>query len=332
MRVAELEKLAGQMIFCGIAGEDTDPQIREMVESGRVGGLVLMGRNSKNSDRVQNMVERLQARSPHGLFVGIDQEGGRVMRLREDRFLLPSAREMAAWPEKELFEQPYLVAQRMNEIGINVNFAPVIDVDSNPANPVIGDRSFGNNADEVWRCAAIYADAVRRGRVLPCFKHFPGHGDTDRDSHLELPFVRHDAQRLSAVELAPFAAAVAWGAEMIMTAHVVFETLDPEYPATLSEKIISGLLRERMGYKGIVISDDLEMKAVAERYDSDEIAFRLLSAGVDMALCCNSYETALNLHRALVRQIEKGRVPLEYMERSVARIRKVKEKWRIGVH
>jgi len=332
MRSAELEKLAGQMIFCGVAGEDTDPQIREMVESGRVGGLVLMGRSCKDSDRVRNMVERLQSRSPHGLFVGIDQEGGRVMRLREDRFILPSAREMAAWPEKELFEQPYLMAQRMNEIGINVNFAPVADVDSNPANPVIGDRSFGREPGEVWRCAAIYAEAMRRGRIMPCFKHFPGHGDTDKDSHHELPVVKHDAARLEAVELAPFAAAVAWGAEMIMTAHVVYEALDAENPATLSEKIISGLLRGRMKYEGIVISDDLEMKAIAGQYDFDAIASGLLRAGVDLALCCNSYETAQGLHRALVRQIEKGTVPLERMEQSVARIRKAKEKWRIGVH
>ncbi len=330
MRISEIEKLAGQMIICGVEGEDTDASIRGMVEKSAIGGIILMGRNCKDSDRMHHMVKRLQDRSETPLLVGIDQEGGRVLRLKEDRFLMPSAREMAGWSEKLLLERAYLLGERMSEAGINLDFAPVLDVDTNPDNPVIGDRSFGDNPQEVYRLAAIFAKGLKDAGIIPCFKHFPGHGDTSSDSHLELPYVDHDAQRLAKIELAPFRAAIADSADMIMTAHVVYKAFDPELPATFSNIIVEKLLREKLGYDGVVISDDLQMKAVSDNYDINESARLLLKAGVDIALISNSYKYASELHRALVRLVEDNEAMLERMQASVGRIERLKEKWKLA--
>jgi len=195
------------------------------------------------------------------------------------------------------------LARQLAAMGFTMNMAPVLDVDTNPENPIIGDRSFGATPDLVIHQAAAFSDGLLSGGLLSCGKHFPGHGDTDEDSHLALPRLRHPRERLDAVELAPFRAA-AGRIPALMTAHVVFEGLDPGIPATLSRRVITGLLRQELRYDGVVISDDLEMKAVSERWGIADAGVGAIEAGCDLLLVCSSVDDFLATHAALVRRAE----------------------------
>jgi beta-N-acetylhexosaminidase len=192
-----------------------------------------------------------------------------------------------------------VLGAQLAALGINVDFAPVLDVDTNPDNPVIGDRSFGRDAETVITHALAFARGLAARGVASCGKHFPGHGDTDLDSHLALPRIAHDRARLDAVELAPFRAARGL-VPSIMTAHVVFDALDPGVPATLSRRVITGLLREELGYDGVIVSDDLEMKAVFDRWGVAESAVRAIEAGCDLLLVCSRLELVEEAAEALV--------------------------------
>jgi beta-N-acetylhexosaminidase len=197
-----------------------------------------------------------------------------------------------------------VLGRQLRAIGINLDFAPVLDVDTNPQNPVIGDRAFGHSAEVVIEHALAFADGLHDGGVLSCGKHFPGHGDTDLDSHLALPTLRHDRARLDEVELRPFRAA-AKRIPSVMTAHVVFEAVDPDVPATMSPAAICKLLREEIGFAGAVFSDDLEMKAVTERYSIEEAGVLAIEAGCDLLLVCSDLEAAARLRETLA--TEAGR-------------------------
>jgi beta-N-acetylhexosaminidase len=195
------------------------------------------------------------------------------------------------------------VGAELLPMGINVTFAPVLDVDSNPANPVIGDRSFGADPALVAEMGRAYVDGLQARGVLACGKHFPGHGDTHLDSHVDLPLVDHPRERLEAVELIPFRRTAAL-AGAFMTAHVVYEGLDPGVPATLSHRIAKDLLRRELGFRGVLFSDDLEMKAIAARHSIEEAAVLAVRAGCDVLLICKDAELADRAHAALVREVD----------------------------
>jgi len=316
----DLERLAGQMIVASPEGPLADARLLELIEGRRIGGVILFRRSCTAADEVRQLLESLQRRAETPLFAMVDQEGGRVMRLWDDAFHLPSARGLARLPDDEIEYRVYLVANRLRETGFNVNLAPVLDVDTNPANPVIGDRAFGSDADVVWRKASAYRRGLEKAGVIPCGKHFPGHGDTDADSHQELPVVTHGRERLMRVEIEPFRRAAAAGFPMLMTAHVRYDALDPTGPATLSPAICTTLLRGELGFAGVLVSDDLEMKAVAGRHSPEQLAERLLLAGVDLFLVCHSYELADALARALARLARRDETLLERMKSSWRRI------------
>jgi beta-N-acetylhexosaminidase len=189
-------------------------------------------------------------------------------------------------------------------LGFSMDFAPVLDVDTNPDNPVIGDRAFGRDPDGVIRHGLAFAAGLAEGGVDGCGKHFPGHGDTDLDSHLKLPRLSHARSRLDAVELKPFHAAARARLPAIMTAHVVFDALDPGVPATLSHRVVTGLLRGELRFEGAIVSDDLEMKAVSDAYAIDEAAVAAIDAGCDLLLVCSDLDACFAAHEALVRRAE----------------------------
>ncbi len=294
-----------------------------MVRQGRVGGVILFSRNIESPTQVRTLVEGLHAAAPPEAptVVAIDQEGGRVQRLRDpwthwppmrtlgDRDDLPTTRTFAT-----------ALARELADLGIHMDFAPVVDVDTNPDNPVIGDRSFGRDAARVARHAAQVVEGLQEQRVAACAKHFPGHGDTDLDSHLQLPTLAHDLARLREVELPPFAAAIEAGVASIMTAHVVFEAIDAKRPATLSPDVMA-LLREELGYDGVVFSDDLEMKAVADHYQPRDMVDGALEAGVDALLVCRD----LALSRVVLERLE--RQPDHRIERAVERMVALKRRY-----
>jgi beta-N-acetylhexosaminidase len=287
----------GQLLFAGFDGTTCPPALGELIARGRIGGVVLFARNVVDAAQLRRLVGELHAHAPHDapLLVAIDQEGGRVQRLRAPWTEWPPMRRLgevaaaAGGDSAATAAVATALARELGDCGIALDFAPVVDVDSNPANPVIGDRSFGSDPERVAAQASTFVAAMQGAGVACCAKHFPGHGDTALDSHLALPAIDHGLDRLRTVELPPFAAAITAGVASIMTAHVVFRALDPLRPATFSPEVI-GLLRERLRFDGVVFSDDLEMKAVADRWQPHEMVDAALTAGVDALLVCQRFD------------------------------------------
>jgi beta-N-acetylhexosaminidase len=260
-----------------------------LIGAGRVGGVVLFARNIGSPEQTRALVAELHERAPADapLTVAIDQEGGRVQRLRAPWTEWPPMRRLGErGSPADTHELARALGRELADLRVDLDFAPVADVDTNPANPVIGDRSFSRDPEEVARHAVAFALGLQREGVAACAKHFPGHGDTSVDSHLDLPRIEHDRERLERVELVPFRALAAAGVASMMTAHVSLPRLDPALPATLSPRVLA-LLREQIGYRGLVFSDDLEMRAIADRFAPSEVARGALSAGVDALLVCS---------------------------------------------
>jgi beta-N-acetylhexosaminidase len=215
-------------------------------------------------------------------------------------------------------------------VGFHQNYAPVLDVDSNPDNPIIGNRSFSRDPNRVARLGAAFIDGLQSAGVAACGKHFPGHGDTSVDSHLELPSLPHDMERLMSVELVPFRAAARAGVASIMTAHVLFEALDSDHPATLSEKVLVPILRNELGFDGVIVSDDLEMMAIADHYGIEEAAVRAIRAGCDQLLICKNADWIPRAHEAIAKAVEKGTLSRDRIFESAARVDRLKTQYVFG--
>jgi beta-N-acetylhexosaminidase len=305
-----LDRDVAALLFVGFDGTAPSPEVLELVRRG-VSGVVLFARNVVDAEQVAALSAALKRAAERPLLVCVDQEGGRVARLRAPQGFteLPPMRALGDVGDEALArEAGRVLGSELRAVGIDQDFAPVVDVDTNPANPVIGDRSLSRDPAVVARLGAALAQGLQAAGVAACAKHFPGHGDTSEDSHTHLPHLPHALDRLLRIELAPFRALARAGVASVMTAHVVFEALDRARPATLSPAVMS-LLREQVGFDGCAISDDLEMKAVAEHFPLEEAAPGAVLAGVDALLVC--HEAAVQ-HRAidLVRgAVERGRVP-----------------------
>ncbi|TFH30590.1 MAG: beta-N-acetylhexosaminidase [Myxococcales bacterium] len=303
----DLDRTAGNVIVCGFGGLEAPEAIHEWVSAQGVAGLILFKRNIADVDQATELIAACTDGTDPGLpiLVGVDQEGGRVARFGKPLVRLPPMRTLAAAGDTQLtHDVAQVLGRQLRAIGVNLNFAPVLDVDTNPQNPVIGDRAFGCTPDIVIEHALAFADGLRDGGVLSCGKHFPGHGDTDLDSHLALPTLRHGRARLDEIELKPFRAA-ATRIPSMMTAHVVFEAVESDVPATMSSAAIGRLLREELGFEGAVFSDDLEMKAVTERYSIEEAGVLAIEAGCDLLLVCSDLDAAARLRETLA--AEAGR-------------------------
>ncbi len=304
----ELRQLTGQLLVVGFHGTTVPEGLSEAFERGERGGAIVFKRNLPSLEAALEQNRALVAAAPSELppLLSVDQEGGRVARLPPPFLKLPPMRRLGALDDAAFIERVgSVLGAELAALGYNLDFAPVLDVDSNPENPVIGDRAFGSDPERVARLSCAFGKGLEGAGVMACEKHFPGHGDTHTDSHLELPVVSHDARRLADVELVPFRAAAAMGISTLMTAHVVYEALDPGTPATLSERIATELLRHELGFRGLLFSDDLEMKALADRMSVEESAVRAIRAGCDALLVCSSFELAERAHRALLREAEQ---------------------------
>jgi beta-N-acetylhexosaminidase len=279
----------GQLLFVGFEGKTVPPDLARLLGQGRIGGVILFARNIEGPEQARGLVRALHEAAPPDvpLLVAIDQEGGRVQRLKAPWTLWPPMRALGRRDEPTTTAAVAgALARELSDLGIGLDFAPVVDVDTNPANPVIGDRSFAAEPARVARHATAFIEAMQAAGVAACAKHFPGHGDTRSDSHFELPRLPHDLDRLREVELVPFAAAARAGVASIMSAHVLFEALDRKRPATLSPPVMQ-LLRGELAYDGVVFSDDLEMKAVADHFTPEQRVRWSLEAGLDALLVCS---------------------------------------------
>ena len=324
----EFERQAARCVFVGIQGTTPAPAELELVRRG-VGAVLLFARNVAEPGQVAELARSLKTAAPGPLLICVDQEGGRVQRLRPPHW--------TAWPSMrrlgEIDQQGGLdgmngtvIAERVGEMiarelsasGIDVDFAPVLDVDTNPDNPVIGDRSFSRDPRRVARLGLALAQGLERSGVASCAKHFPGHGDTSQDSHLTLPRLAHDEKRLWEVELVPFVAAARAGIASVMTAHVRFETFD-RLPATLSPVALR-LLRQDVGFRGCCISDDLEMRAISDIWGVPDAAELSITAGCDAVLVCHTPQHQHDAIDAIARGARAGPLPRERLAEAASRV------------
>jgi len=319
-------KILGQICIFGFEGTSLPPLMKTLIQEWNLGGVILFKRNIESKEQVKELIKEVKSlRVEAPLFVSVDHEGGRVFRLPPPFTQIPPARELAQ--RGSAYETGVLMGQELREAGFNLNYAPILDVDSNPQNPIIGDRSFGDKPETVIQHALELARGLRGQGIIPCGKHFPGHGDTAQDSHLELPVVDRPLQSLEQVELPPFQAAVASGLEMLMTAHVVYPALDPERPATLSPAILTDLLRRKMAYEGLIISDDFNMKAISDTYGLGEAARLFLEAGGDIPLICRGEEAELEALEFLEEALQSKSLELLKIEKACERVLRLKKRY-----
>ena len=318
----------GQMIMIGVAGEELTAEEKSLLKDYPFGGFILFAHNVKEPQQILALCRSLwETKRELPPFIAIDEEGGRVHRLPQPFTHFPPAAALGRTGNADLaYRMGLAMASELKTVGINLDFAPVFDVASNPNNPVIGDRSLSGDPDEVIRLGWEIARGLREGGIIPCVKHFPGHGDTDADSHLEMPVVNKDIDDLEATELPPFIYACGKRVEAVMTAHVLYTALDRKYPATLSPRIVGELLRGGLRYDGVVFSDDLEMKAVASQYSAEESAQLAVAAGVDILLFCHDAAKAAAALDFLCRESERGSDLQSRIEESYRRIRKLKKR------
>ena len=332
----------GQLLWIGFEEPTVPADVRARLDAGRAGATVLFKRNLVlardaassqevcNLDALDALVRDLHRAAPDGTpaLVSVDQEGGLVQRVRAPATQWPPMFAHDGLPAGEDVQVAERVGRALGDelraLGFDVDFAPVLDVHTNAQNPVIGERAFGRDADTVARRALAFARGLDAAGVIACGKHFPGHGDTDTDSHLELPRVDHAWERLERVELAPFRRAAEAGMPMLMTAHVVFAALDRERPATLSPAVVDGLLRGKLGFRGVIVSDDLDMKAISGHFGADHAAVAAVRAGCDVLLLCRDEHNQLLAEEGLVREAERDSELRRRIGESAARVRELK--------
>ncbi|HVO10074.1 MAG TPA: beta-N-acetylhexosaminidase [Vicinamibacteria bacterium] len=332
----DVVRRVGQRFAIGFEGHTVSADARTLLREFGVGSVILFARNVDGPEQVAELVRELQeaardAGQQQPLLVAVDQEGGRVARLREPWTVWPSARAVGRTRSAETAQKVgAAIAAELRACGIAVDFAPVVDVDTNPDNPVIGDRSFGDDPDLVGRLGAAMVKGLQEAGVAACAKHFPGHGDTAVDSHLELPAVDHSRARLADVELRPFRGVIEAGVAMVMTAHVLVREIDDSRPATLSEPMVGGLLRKELGFDGVVATDDLDMQAVAKHWPAAQVGVLAAQAGCDLLCCCRNHDAQVAAIEGLIRALEAGEIPFRQAEVSEKRLRRLKERFLLG--
>ncbi len=301
---ADRKRRAGQRMVIGISGASVTAEEREWIKACQPGGFVLFGRNVEEPAQVLELNRELASLLPKDLppIRCVDQEGGRVQRVKAPATVWPPMRWVGNVDDvKFTTSVGRALGREVRALGFDLDFAPVADVDSNPKNPIIGDRAFAAKADATGRHAAAFVRGMQDEGCIACAKHFPGHGDTATDTHLGLAVVEKDPPDLEQVELAPFRACLEAGVATVMTSHVIYPAWDEDYPATMSNKIVRGILRRKMGFRGVVFSDDLEMKAVRGRYPLEQQLTEASAASVDVFLLCKELNLQVEAFEQLIR-------------------------------
>jgi beta-N-acetylhexosaminidase len=319
----------GQLLIGSLPGTTITPEMRSLAREFSLGGVILFGRNIEAAEQVAELAHDVQQLSTSvPLWVSVDQEGGRVARLKEPFTIWPPMTVLGRCGDEALAGRfAAALAAELRAVGITLDYAPVLDILTNEKNPVIGDRALSADADTVARLGAAIVRGLQDNGVAACGKHFPGHGDTSVDSHLELPLVEHPPDRIRRVEAVPFKAAIAADVAFIMTAHIVVPSFDEERPATLSRAIVHDLLRDELGFEGVILSDDLEMKAIAATYAVPDAAVQAVAAGCDGVLICSGApDVQAATLEALVHAVEQEAVPVKRLEDALKRQRRAKER------
>jgi len=318
-----LEEKIGQMLVIYYTSTSYDKTLQSAIRDVKPGGFILFKENITGHEQLTNYINGMQEDSDIPMFISIDQEGGLVQRLKTlsdaNITIIPSMEKLGKMNDENLsYEVGGVIGNELNAMGINMDFAPVIDINSNPNNTVIGDRSFGNSAELVSRMGIAVAKGLTSSGVIPVYKHFPGHGDTNEDSHYDLPVLTKTKEELYDLELKPFIEAINNDAKVIMIGHLAVPKITGDNtPASLSSKIIKDLLIEELGFKGVVITDALNMGALTNNYTTEEILINTINAGVDMLLMPGSSKTSLT---TIKKAIEDGKITEQQINNSVRKI------------
>jgi len=291
-----LRQNIGQLLFIGLQGPELSSEETQFITKNNIGGVILFERNVESAKQlhklcydIQGLRQKQTDKAP--LFISMDMEGGRVARLKAPFTQWPPLQKLGQIDSSSLaFKMALHMGQELNAVGINLNFAPCVDVLTNPNNQVIGDRALGNDPEHVAKYASALVRGYIKSGIMPCAKHFPGHGNTLADSHEELPVDHADLERLRQVEFLPFKKVFRARLDLVMTAHILFPEVDPDFPVTLSEKFLNEIMKEEFRYRNLIISDDLGMKALTSNYSKEEIPVQALRAGCHQLLFCNDFE------------------------------------------
>lgn len=326
-----MKQLIGQHILIGVSGLTLTDWEKKFIVQNNISGVVLFARNVSEPKQIRDLCAEIQSlrhqtieKTP--LYIGIDMEGGRVARLKAPFTQWPPLKKLGDLDSPTAsFHFSHAMGMELKSVGINLDFAPCIDVFTNPKNTVIGDRAVSSDPEMVAKHASALIRGYLKAEVIPCGKHFPGHGDTVIDSHLDLPIEDASLERLNEVELVPFKKAIRSRMDMLMTAHIRFTSVDPEWPVTLSEIFLKKMLREELRYKGLIITDDLDMKALAKHYDTADIPVRALQAGADLLLYCNEPDSPPKAIEGIEKALADGKLKKEDLQETYKRILMMKK-------
>ncbi len=327
MKSMSLEEKIGQMLIVYDYSQEVDDELLNKLNEIKPGGFILFRKNFANYEQTQKLISDINSTSEIPMFISIDQEGGRVQRLKEldDQTitLFPSMYELGNTNDENLADEVgKVMGEELRVFNINMNFAPVLDIYSNPSNTVIGDRSFGRTAETVSKMALSFSEGLKSTGIIPVYKHFPGHGNTFEDSHDTLPIINKTKEELMELELKPFIDAIDNGAEVIMVGHLAVPKITGDTtPASLSRKIVTDLLKKELGFEGIVITDALNMGALTSKYSEEEIYINAINAGVDLLLMPNFNKETINM---LINAINNGTIKIEEIDDSVTKILSLK--------
>ncbi|WP_353096484.1 beta-N-acetylhexosaminidase [Tissierella praeacuta] len=328
-----LEEKIGQLMIVGFDGTEVNDEIIRTIEELKVGGFILFSRNIVDENQTLSLLNKIKETNSNNdipLFLSIDEEGGRVSRLPKSFVKIPVAMKIGNKNDKDIsYRLGSILGRRVGSVGFNVDFAPVLDINSNPKNPVIGDRSFGSTVDQVANNGLQVMLGIKDTGIIPAVKHFPGHGDTDIDSHIKLPMVNKTIDQLKSFELVPFMEAINKDADMVMVAHILYPNIDKDYPATMSSKMIQNILRDDLGYNGVVVSDDMTMGAIVENYTLEDGVLSFIKAGGDIALVCHGKENPAKVFEKIKEAVKIGELNEKDIDDKVYRILKLKEKYNL---
>ncbi len=321
-----LKEKLGQLILPGFHSTTYDEQIRTLIEDYHVGNVILFTRNFSSGAQIRELTQKIHEEvykhTGHIPFIAIDQEGGLVTRMMKDVTFAPGPMTCSAAGEDASYYAGKMLACDMIRLGMNLNLAPSLDTNNNPNNPVINVRSYSDDPKVVAELGKRFIKGCSEYGVLACAKHFPGHGDCEVDSHLGLPTINHSNERIHEVEMYPFKANI--DVPAIMSAHIMFPSYDI-YPATLSKKILKGILREELNFKGLILTDCLEMKAIADMYGTAEGACMAILAGADLCDISHTLEYQIKALELIEQAVNDGRLPIAELDEKVERILKFKE-------
>lgn len=328
-----LDEKIGQLVIVGFEGYSIDEATKKMIEEYSLGGVILFGRNVENSTQLLDLINSLKKTNINNipLFISIDEEGGIVSRMPDEFVDLPNNRIIGQRNDKDFsYHVGKVIAKEIKAFGFNMNYAPVLDIDSNPNNPVIGARAFGSNESIVSELGIATMEGMQSEGVISVVKHFPGHGDTIVDSHFGLPLIEKELDAIKQFELIPFTKAINNHCDAIMIAHILFNKIDSDNPASFSKTIITDILRNQLKFEGVVITDDLTMGAILKNYEIGEAAVKSINAGSDIVLVCHGYDNEVSVISSLKKAVQNGEISEERINESVYRILSLKKKYNIN--